>query len=169
MCEFFENPDLIATLHDKVPVSMPPAPGAWGFDIPLWVGLGTVGLLAALDAFSERASLGKPKCPICKGRCIPARFPGVQGKDRQSLAELEDLRHLYAHNYAGEADDEYFRKTRHVLTGAAVGLTCGRRLAKTGVRVPLGSANNINGLHFEDLPVSRPCPVEILSSRASPR
>jgi hypothetical protein len=81
MCEFFENPDLIATLHDKVPVSMPPAPGAWGFDIPLCVGLGTVGLWAALDAFSERASLGKPKCPICKGRRIPARFPGVQGKD----------------------------------------------------------------------------------------
>ena len=34
---------------------------------------------------------------------------------------------------------------------------------------PLGSANNINDLHFEDLPVSRPCPVEILSPRASPR
>jgi hypothetical protein len=27
---------------------------------------------------------------------------------------------------------------------------------------PPGSANNINDLHFEDLPVSRPCPVEIL-------
>jgi hypothetical protein len=34
---------------------------------------------------------------------------------------------------------------------------------------PLGSANNINDLHFKDLPVSRPCPVEILGSRASPR
>jgi hypothetical protein len=34
---------------------------------------------------------------------------------------------------------------------------------------PLGSANDINGLHFEDLPVSRPGPVEILGSRASPR
>jgi hypothetical protein len=29
---------------------------------------------------------------------------------------------------------------------------------------PLGSANNINGLHFEELSVSRPCPVEILGS-----
>src|SRR5437867_8223020 len=33
----------------------------------------------------------------------------------------------------------------------------------------LVSANNINALHFEDLLVSRPCPVEILDSRASPR
>jgi hypothetical protein len=34
---------------------------------------------------------------------------------------------------------------------------------------PLGSANNINDLRFEDLPVSRLCPVEILGSRALPR
>ena len=31
---------------------------------------------------------------------------------------------------------------------------------------PLGSANNINGLHLRNLPVSRPCPVGILGSRA---
>ena len=34
---------------------------------------------------------------------------------------------------------------------------------------PLGSANNINDLRFDKLPVSRPCPVEVLGSRASPR
>jgi len=60
-----------------------------------------------------------------------------RARTRQSLAELEDLRHLYAHNYAGEADDEYFRKTRHVLTGAAVGLTCGRRFDGRSVRLDL--------------------------------
>jgi phosphate/sulfate permease len=32
-----------------------------------------------------------------------------------SLGELEDLRQLYAHNYAGEADDVYFERRRHVL------------------------------------------------------
>ena len=31
---------------------------------------------------------------------------------------------------------------------------------------PLGSANNINDLHFERLPVSRPCPVEALGRRS---
>jgi Pentapeptide repeats (8 copies)/TIR domain len=44
------------------------------------------------------------------------------------LKELEDLRHLYAHNYAGEADDEYFSpsRPRHVLQrGVPVKLTCG--------------------------------------------
>ena len=33
----------------------------------------------------------------------------------------------------------------------------------------LGNANNINDLYFERLLVSRPCPVEILGSRARPR
>jgi hypothetical protein len=41
-----------------VPVSMPPSVGSLGFDTPLWVGLGIVGLWAALDGFAERA---KPK------------------------------------------------------------------------------------------------------------
>ena len=59
---------------------------------------------------------------------MPERFaaPYIQGNDSQSLKELEDLRHLYAHNYAGEADDEYFRHSRHVLKrDIAVRLTCG--------------------------------------------
>ena len=44
------------------------------------------------------------------------------------LKELEDLRHLYAHNYAGEADDEYFNpnRKRHALAyGVAKPLTSG--------------------------------------------
>jgi hypothetical protein len=59
---------------------------------------------------------------------MPKRFaaPYIERNDGQSLMELEDLRHLYAHNYAGEADDEYFRRLRHVLQrGIPVQLSCG--------------------------------------------
>ncbi|HUZ91801.1 MAG TPA: hypothetical protein VMU78_07875 [Methylocella sp.] len=122
MCDFLEHPTITTAIEQHVPGSMPRAPGALGFDIPLWVGLGTVGLWAALDAFSERAALPNHK------KCMPERFsaPYIQGTDGQSLKELDDLRHLYAHNYAGEADDEYFRHTRHVLKpDVPVPLTCG--------------------------------------------
>jgi hypothetical protein len=131
MCNFIEHPIITTAIEQHVPVSMPRAPGALGFDIPLWVGLGTVGLWAALDAFAERATLpDPPKCTTCGNRCMPARFAAldIQGTDGQSLKELEDLRHLYAHNYAGEADDEYFspRHPRHVLKpDVLVQLTCG--------------------------------------------
>jgi hypothetical protein len=67
-------------------------------------------------------------CTTCKGkRCIPTRFASyTQGNESQSLKELEDLRHLYAHNYAGDADDQYFHRTRHVLQrGVTTQLTCG--------------------------------------------
>jgi hypothetical protein len=113
----------------RVPVSMPGLPGALGFDIALWVGLGIVGLWSALDAYADRAGLTPSKCPTCGSRgCISKRFASyTQGNEGQSLNELEDLRHLYAHNFAGEADDEYFNhKRRHVLTsGVATQLTCG--------------------------------------------
>jgi hypothetical protein len=103
MCDFMENPAIVNAVANAVPVSMPGLPGALGFDIPLWVGLGTVGIWAALDEFAKRAGLHGEKCPTCRARCMPTRFvaPYVQGTDGQSLRELEDLRHLYAHNYAG--------------------------------------------------------------------
>jgi hypothetical protein len=58
---------------------------------------------------------------------MPERFSSyAQGNDSERLKELEDLRHLYAHNYAGEADDEYFSRTRHVLNrDVPVQLSCG--------------------------------------------
>jgi hypothetical protein len=58
---------------------------------------------------------------------MPERFAGyTQGNEGQTLEELEDIRHLYAHNFAGEADDEYFARRRHVLkSGFPVQLTCG--------------------------------------------
>jgi hypothetical protein len=59
---------------------------------------------------------------------MPARFtaPYIQGNEGLSLEELEDFRHLYAHNYAGEADDDYFKHARHVLKpNVSIQLTCG--------------------------------------------
>jgi hypothetical protein len=140
MCDFIEHPDIKAVYDGGQPVSMPPQPGTLGFDVPLWVGLGMVGLWAALDGFAERATLPRPRCKTCKRQgCIPARFAGhIQGNERCCIAELEDLRHLYAHNYAGEADDEYFRRTRHVLVpDTAVTLTCGATFDGRRVRLDL--------------------------------
>lgn len=129
MCDFIEHPAITkAVAQEMVPVSMPQVVDAL-VDISVWVGLGTVGLWAALDAFADRAGLKRPKCPTCKSKlCISARFdPHARGNEGQSLKELDDLRHLYAHNYAGEADDEYFNfKPRHVLKrGVTKQLTCG--------------------------------------------
>jgi hypothetical protein len=143
MCDFIENPAIRTAVEQAVPVTMPRAPGALGFDIPLWVGLGTVGLWAALDGFSERAALPNPLCATCGRPCIPARFAAhTHGEEGVSLAELEDLRHLYAHNYAGEADDEYFGTTtprkRHVLArNTIVPLTCGAQFDGRRVQLDL--------------------------------
>ena len=52
MCNFLETQAVRDAVAAAVPVTMPRAPGALGFDIPLWVGLGCVGLWAALDAFA---------------------------------------------------------------------------------------------------------------------
>jgi hypothetical protein len=117
LCHFIEHPDVQNTIMTKmVPVSMPPDVNAL-VKISVWGGLGIVGLWAALDAFAERAGLKMPKCSTCGSKiCISARFdPYAQGKEGEYLKELEDLRHLYAHNYAGDADEEYFRRPRHVL------------------------------------------------------
>jgi hypothetical protein len=109
----------------------------------LWVGLGTVGLWAALDGFADRAALPRSQCKICNRKgCVPARFAGhVQDDEGRSLEELEDLRHLYAHNYAGRADDEYFnhgRKRRHVLVrNTVVQLICGAQFNGQQVHLDL--------------------------------
>ena len=110
-----------------VPVSMPASIGSLGFDAPIWVGLGIVGLWAGLDAFAERAKLNRPKCAICDGKCIPSTFASyTKDNEGQTLQELEDLRHLYAHNYAGDADQKYFKRKRHVLKfGVVTALSCG--------------------------------------------
>lgn len=128
LSDFIDHPVIRSAVEQGVPVTMPPAVGALGLDVPLWVGLGTVGLWAALDAFAERSGLNSTnKCPTCGSRCIGQRFAAYSGAtERQSLDELEDLRHLYAHNYAGDADERYADRSRHVLVrGKAVALTVG--------------------------------------------
>jgi hypothetical protein len=116
MCNFIEHPAVVAAVAAAVPAPLPPAPGALGFDVPTWVGLGVVGLWSALDGFSERAALPRAHCPVCGRRCVPRRFAGLgTPQDDTRLGELEDLRHLYAHNLAGEGDADYFSTRRHVL------------------------------------------------------
>jgi len=138
MCDFIEHPAIKAAAAGATPVTMPPEVGALGFDIPFWAGFGTVGLWAALDAFSERAGLGGGTCDTCKRNCIMARFSScVQDEDRVSLGELEDLRQLYAHNYAGEADDVYFERRRHVLAPSRIELTCGAEFNGRQARLDL--------------------------------
>jgi hypothetical protein len=124
--------DFIDSIKDRavelVPVTMPPDVGSLGFDTPLWVGLGMVGLWATLDAFAERAVIPKNKCHVCgASSCVAARFaPKVSNDDYKGLRELEDIRHLYAHNYAGNADQEYFSRPRHVFArGVPTTLSCG--------------------------------------------
>jgi hypothetical protein len=126
--QFIENPAITKAVAQAVPVSMPREVGALGFDTPLWVGLGIVGLWSALDAYYERADLTATECATCHRRCIAERFANYcQDVQQKTLAELEDLRHLYAHNYAGEADEKYFdaKHPRHVLRRNGVILTCG--------------------------------------------
>ena len=71
MCDFIEHPAIKETIEQKmVPRPLPPAVNAV-VDISVWVGLGTVGLWAALDAFAERAdfqSQGQPNAPPAKDR-----------------------------------------------------------------------------------------------------
>lgn len=144
MCDFVEHPAIKTAVLQAVPVSMPGLPGALGFDIPLWVGLGLVGLWAALDGFSERAVLSRNQCPTCRRHCVAERFASyAQGKDRQSLEESEDIRHLYAHNYAGEGDKEYFSFRRHVLkANVPVQLTCGATFDGSRLNLDLSHPRN---------------------------
>jgi hypothetical protein len=125
ICDFIETIKQ-DSVEKHVPVCMPADVGSLGFDTHIWVGLGMVGLWAGLDAFAERAELKKPKCAICDRTCIASRFASyTQGNEGKSLQELEDLRHLYAHNYVGNADEKYFERKRHVLqSGVETKLTC---------------------------------------------
>src|SRR5712671_1216572 len=113
LCDFLDHPAMQAAL-DQIPHSMPRDVGSLGFDTGLWVGFGAVGLWSALDAFAEREGMrATTRCPTCGRRCLSARLKAA-GKldpaDELTLNELDDLRNLFAHNYAGLADPEYFKK-----------------------------------------------------------
>jgi hypothetical protein len=107
-------------LCDRIPmppVTLPPDPvRAAGLDPEIWHGLGIVGLWAAIDAFRERR---KRKGPL----------PNNLGR---IWKELDDMRHLYAHNFAGVADATYFKKRQ-------------RNYFQSGIPYNLASGNIFDG------------------------
>jgi len=124
LCEFLTHPEIQTAIDRSVPVTMPHDIGSLGFDTHLWIGLGTVGLWSALDAFADRANFTKPKCQTCdRSTCLWSRFSAagtIYPAQALALKELEDVRHLFAHNYAGQADAMYFggRWKRHVFSSS---------------------------------------------------
>ncbi len=142
LCNFMEHRGIKETVNKYVPVKMPPDVGSLGFDIPMWVGLGMVGIWAALDAYAERSGLKHRMmtCATCGGKnCVVPYFDStgkVNASFKRIIEELEDLRHLYAHNFAGQADTSYFSRPRHVLVPTTtVTLCCGAQF--DGQRVSL--------------------------------
>ena len=90
----------------------------------LWVGLGIVGVWAALDAFGEARGLSG-------GGLYPRFQTRVTPRQIVILRELDDLRNLLAHNIAGVASGEFFlKKNRRLLqVGTAPTFTCGCRFS----------------------------------------
>ena len=125
LADFFDHPALSAAVAANVPVTMPQSIGSLGCDIPLCVGLGLVGVWAALDAYAERTAFPRIKCGVCKrSGCLFGRLANtgkLSALQHALLQEVEDLRHLYAHNFAGQADSLYFSKSRHVLHAGQTG------------------------------------------------
>src|SRR6266581_99984 len=77
LCDFLTHPEIQTAINRSVPVTMPHDIGSLGFDTHLWVGLGTVGLWSALDAFADRATFSKPKskCQTCdRPSCLWSRL-----------------------------------------------------------------------------------------------
>ena len=120
--EQIESFCILCDLLQPPPVTLPQDPvRAAGLDPDIWHGLGVVGLWAAIDAFVERRRPQRPKRPL------PIRLAAELHHDR-ALAEIEDIRHLYAHNFGGVADQRYFvAAERHALGRAGCTLTSGAR------------------------------------------
>jgi hypothetical protein len=137
LCDFIDSPGVKAVVASSVPVSMPPDVGSLGFDTRLWVGLGIVGLWSALDAIAERANLARAKCKTCGRYCLPTCMMNtgkINAAPGAALDELEDVRNLFAHNFAGQTDAVYFdpKRKRHVLaSGTPVSLSSGARFDGT--------------------------------------
>ncbi|HEY3058234.1 MAG TPA: hypothetical protein VGL99_04580 [Chloroflexota bacterium] len=90
------------------PIRIPPDPvRAAGLDPDVWHGLGIVGIWAAVDAFAERR--GHHRNDL-RQVLAPALL--------QAWLEIDDMRHLYAHNFAGLADQAYFTHPRNYLAAA---------------------------------------------------
>ena len=76
LCNFLESAPVQALRDSAYPASMPADLGSGGFDTPVWLGLGIVGIWAALDAYAERAALPKSTCVRCGRKCSRALQPG---------------------------------------------------------------------------------------------
>jgi hypothetical protein len=138
LCNFLEHPVIKETVEKNVPVTMPRDVGAFGFDTPIWIGLGIVGIWAALDAYAERHLSRANKCSVCGRRCLGARYVSIRhlipGAVAQALDELDDLRNLFAHNFAGDVDAEYLSTPRHILRpNAPIILSSGAHFSGTHV------------------------------------
>ena len=95
-------------LYEKLPevprTSMPDDRlGAAGSPAHVFVGLGLVGVWAAIHAYLERTEK-----TYADGVKALAGTP----EQAQRMGEIEDIRNLYAHNFAGLADDLYWRDTK---------------------------------------------------------
>jgi hypothetical protein len=87
------------------PVSMPPDPvAAAGLDLTIFLGLGVVGVWAAVDAYRERKGIH-----TSVEQTLQANSDASLTK---AWIEIEDLRDLHAHNFAGIADAHYFLQGR---------------------------------------------------------
>ena len=53
LCDFLEHPEIAEAIHRAAPVTVPHDVGALGFDAPLWIGLGTVGLSVRSSSLSD--------------------------------------------------------------------------------------------------------------------
>jgi hypothetical protein len=108
---------------------------AAGFDPELWYGLGIIGVWAAMDAYLERNGLSKG--------ILSARFRAKGNARKHVLDKLDDLRNLFAHNFAGIADDFYLKRTRPRLNkNKPCDLTCGLHFSGApGERVMLTLAH----------------------------
>jgi hypothetical protein len=112
-----------------------------GLHTEAWHGLGIVGLWAAIDAYCERVSH--------KGAIVAmldSKLSAVLPADLLAIcAELDDLRNLYAHNFAGHADAKYFDRKRYALApGQALDLASGAKFDGTTNTVHV----DINHLEF---------------------
>jgi hypothetical protein len=92
---------------------------AAGIDPDLWYGLGIVGVWAAIDAFGERKTGKHGQLQRFKN--------GVAAGQGKILSELDDLRSLFAHNFAGVADHKYLTHSRRscLKLGQPYRLSCG--------------------------------------------
>jgi hypothetical protein len=136
LCDFLEVQQL-----KRVPVTMPPTLEARGFDISLWLGLGMVGIGSAMHAYIERVGIAKSPCFRCGMKCLASCLiaNGVQATRLQLAAyEIDDVRHLFAHNFDGHADGRYFVRTRHVLiAGKPARLSSGARFDGINLRLDI--------------------------------